>query len=224
MLTKRFGKDIDLIEENIEKLIEGIEHPVVKEETKRLISTGGKRLRPLFLLWPARMGTVTDDCYKAAASLELLHTSSLIHDDIIDDSPMRRGSETTLKLYGRETATSIGTVLSLFSIDQIAAIDNETISATLADTLEKLCRGEMKQLEERFDFQCSCKDYIEKISSKTASLLALPCKIGGILAGLDGEEVEKLYRIGFNIGCSFQILDDIMDIDSSEDITGKKCG
>jgi len=214
--------EIETINRHILDLIGKIEDPIVQSETKRLVSTGGKRLRPLFLLWSARAsGRVTDEIYHAAAALELLHTSSLIHDDIIDQSDLRRGAETTSKLYGKERATSIGTVLSLFAIEQIADLENDDISKTLAETLEFLCLGEIKQLRERFDFNCSCKDYIEKISHKTASLFALPCKIGGILSEAEETDTEKLTQIGFNIGCSFQILDDIIDIDSSQKVSGK---
>lgn len=219
MITRLFRQDIQLINNSIYNLLEEIDHPVVKGETKRLIETGGKRLRPLFLVWSSDL---SKEAYSAAASLELLHTSSLIHDDIIDNSPYRRGAETTLKVFGRERATSIGTVLSLFSIDKIISIQNQDISATLADTLENLCSGELKQLDERFDFNCSCNDYITKISHKTASLFALPCKMGGVIGGCEQSQIESLYQVGYNIGCSFQILDDIKDITFNAEDTGKE--
>lgn len=224
MLRELFSEDLERIEDSIHTLLEKIEDPLIREEVKRLVSSGGKRLRPLFLIWAARTGSVGEECYRAAAALELLHTASLIHDDIIDRSFMRRGEETTLKIYGEEKATSIGTVLSLFAIDQITSLEDERVSELLVSTLLDLCLGEIKQLEERYNFYCTYDDYMEKIAKKTASLLALPCIMGGHLSGAGSETVENLFSIGFNIGCSFQILDDIADIVSLPESTGKNSG
>jgi len=224
MLRELFREDLTKIEESIYTLLENIEDPLIREEVKRLVSSGGKRLRPLFLIWAARTGSITEDCYRAAAALELLHTASLIHDDIIDRSFMRRGEDTSLKTYGRKKATSMGTVLSLFAIDQITSMGNERVSRLLVSTLLDLCLGEMKQLEESYNFHCTYEDYLEKIAKKTASLMALPCLVGGHLSGAGEDTIENLYSIGFNIGCSFQILDDIADIVSLPEETGKNSG
>lgn len=224
MLKELFRDDLIKIEESIYTIIEEIEDPLIREEVKRLVASGGKRLRPLFLIWAARAGTLNDRCYRAAASLELLHTASLIHDDIIDRSFTRRGEATTLKVHGGEEATSIGAVLSLFAIDQITSIGDEEVSRLLVSTLKDLCLGEIKQLEERYSFQCTYGDYLEKIAKKTASLLALPCIAGGILSGAGEDISRELFSIGFHIGCAFQILDDIGDIISSPEDTGKESG
>lgn len=223
MMTALFKQDIEIIDHSIHKLTDKIKQPIIKEETKRLINSGGKRLRPLFLIWStSNSKELQETAYTAAAALELLHTSSLIHDDIIDNSAYRRGEKTSLEIFGRKKATSIGTILSLFSISQIVSLGDEDISNSLADTLENLCQGELKQLDERYDFDSDCADYFNKISHKTASLFALPCKIGGLISGYDEDEIKKLYNIGYNIGCSFQILDDIKDITSSIEKTGKE--
>lgn len=219
-----YTKELENIEKNIEVLIESINDDFTKVETKRLISSGGKRLRPLFLILAAKAGTINKKCYKAAASLELLHTSSLIHDDIIDHGEMRRGQETTVSIYGREKAVSTGGILSLFAMDSIISLENEKASAAMIDTLEILCLGELKQLDEKYNFEINYCDYITRISRKTASLFALSCTMGGILSRAEEKVVDKLYHIGFNIGCSFQILDDILDISGSEKETGKICG
>lgn len=224
MLKELFRDDLIRIEESIYTIIEDIEDPIIRKEVKRLVDSGGKRLRPLFLIWSARAGTLNDSCYRAAAALELLHTASLIHDDIIDRSFMRRGEATTLKIHGGEEATSIGAVLSLFAIDQITSLGDEGVSRLLVSTLKDLCLGEIKQLEERYSFQCTYEDYLEKIAKKTASLLALPCIAGGILSGTEEDVKRELFSIGFNIGCAFQILDDIKDITSSPEDTGKESG
>ncbi|MEI6856090.1 polyprenyl synthetase family protein [Psychrilyobacter sp.] len=219
-----YTKELIKIEKNIEVLIESLNDEFTKKETKRLISSGGKRLRPLFLILAAKAGTINKKCYEAAASLELLHTSSLIHDDIIDHGVMRRGKETTVSVYGRERAVSTGGILSFFAMDNIISLGNEKVSAAMIDTLETLCLGELKQLDERYNFEINYYDYITKISKKTASLFALSCTMGGILSGAAENTIEKLHNIGFNIGCSFQILDDILDISGSEKETGKVCG
>ncbi|UUV16863.1 polyprenyl synthetase family protein [Fusobacteria bacterium ZRK30] len=217
-------KELTEIEENIEILVESISDGFTRKETKRLINSGGKRLRPLFLILAAKAGTINKDCYEAAASLELLHTSSLIHDDIIDHGEMRRGHETTVSIYGREKAVSAGGILSFFAMDNIISLGSEKLSAAMIDTLETLCLGELKQLDERYNFEIDYSDYITRISRKTASLFALSCTMGGILSGASEDIIEKLHKIGFNIGCSFQILDDILDIIGSEKDAGKVCG
>ena len=112
-----YTKELIKIEENIEILIESLNDEFTKKETKRLISSGGKRLRPLFLILAAKAGTINKKCYEAAASLELLHASSLIHDDVIDHGEMRRGKETTVNIHGREKAVSAGGILSFFAIN-----------------------------------------------------------------------------------------------------------
>jgi len=217
-------EELKKIEKNIGFLIQSIRDEFTKIETKRLISSGGKRLRPLFLILAAKAGTINKKCYEAAASLELLHTSSLIHDDIIDHGEMRRGCETTVSVYGREKAVSVGGILSLFAMDNIISLGSKKASSAMIETLETLCLGELKQLDERYNFEINYYDYIARISRKTASLFALSCTMGGILSGVSEEIIEKLHNVGFNIGCSFQILDDILDITSSEKETGKICG
>jgi len=101
---------------------------------------------------------------------------------------------------------------------------NEKVSIAMIDTLETLCLGELKQLNERYNFSINYSDYITRISEKTASLFALSCTMGGILSKADEKTIDKLHDIGFNIGCSFQILDDISDIESTKKITGKISG
>lgn len=219
-----YVKELKKIEENIKFLIESLNDEFTKKETKRLINSGGKRLRPLFLILAAKVGTINKKCYEAAASLELLHTSSLIHDDIIDHGKIRRGRETTVSIYGKSKAASTGGILSFFAIDKIISLGDEKVSIAMVDTLEILCLGELKQLDERYNFKINYYDYIIRISEKTASLFALSCTMGGILSGGDKNTVENLHDIGFNIGCSFQILDDILDISSSEKEIGKVCG
>lgn len=219
-----YEKELIKVEEKIDVLIEYISDEFTKKETKRLMSSGGKRLRALFMILAAKVGTVNEECYEAAASLELLHASSLIHDDIIDHGKMRRGEKTTVNIYGSEKAVSVGSILSIFAIDSIISMNNEKASIALIDTLEILCLGELKQLDERYNFNIDYQDYIERISKKTASLFALSCSIGGFLSKIEEDIIKILYEIGFNIGCSFQILDDILDINSSRKETGKICG
>jgi len=217
-------EELKKIEKNINILIESIPDEFTRDETKRIISSGGKRLRPLFLILACKVGITDESSYEIAASLELLHTSSLIHDDIIDHGDMRRGRETTVSIYGREKAISTGGILSLFAIDKIISMKNEKVSIAMIDTLETLCLGELKQLNERYNFSINYSDYITRISEKTASLFALSCTMGGILSKADEKTIDKLHDIGFNIGCSFQILDDISDIESTKKITGKISG
>lgn len=217
-------EELKKIEKNINILIESIPDEFTRDETKRIINSGGKRLRPLFLILACKIGITDESSYEIAASLELLHTSSLIHDDIIDHGDMRRGRETTVSIYGREKAISTGGILSLFAIDKIISMKNEKVSIAMIDTLETLCLGELKQLNERYNFGINYSDYITRISEKTASLFALSCTMGGILSKADEKTIDKLHDIGFNIGCSFQILDDISDIESTKKITGKISG
>ncbi len=219
-----YTKELIRIEENIEVLIDSLRDEFTQKEAKRLINSGGKRLRPLFLILSAKAGTIDSRCYRAAASLEILHTSSLIHDDIIDHGDMRRGQETTVNIYGREKAVSVGGFLSIFAIDNIISLEDEKVSVSMVDTLETLCLGELEQLDQKYNFHINYSDYLTRISKKTASLFALSCSMGGLLSGAAEETIDKLHHIGFNIGCSFQILDDIMDIIGSEKKAGKVCG
>ena len=210
-----------------------------KEAVRYQISTGGKRLRPALALAVCQMlGGKAEDVLYPAASLEILHNYSLIIDDIIDKSPLRRKELTCWFKFGKSTAECIG-------IDYSAAIfqganrskNPKEISELLAKTMKVLVDGEIMDIlfeqssrtnepyikKNRYS-NVTDQDYFEMVSKKTAALIQTSCEVGALLAGAKGKELEKIKEYGLNLGIAFQIQDDILDIFGSQKSFGKRKG
>ncbi|MHC5250183.1 polyprenyl synthetase family protein [Enterococcus sp. LJL90] len=178
--------------------------------------SGGKLLRPAFFYIFAEMGeNAPEDAQnlvKVAASLELLHMASLIHDDIIDDSPLRRGAITLQSEFGKDIAVYAGDYLFTVFFELVTeAIDNQQLLLRNARSMKNLLLGELDQMNSRFNAEETLADYFQTIDGKTAELFALSCLEGAYFAGLTAEVQQLAENIGRNIGLAFQIYDDILD-------------
>ncbi|KRM05804.1 MAG: polyprenyl synthetase family protein [Liquorilactobacillus ghanensis] len=185
----------------------------------------GKMLRPgLFLLFSqlAQNSTAkTDRLIKIAASLEILHQATLIHDDIIDDSPLRRGTITLQAKYGKDTAVYAGDLLFTVFFQLLIETMNGTHYLKInADTMQRLLQGELSQMAARFQQQ-PVAAYLDNIRGKTAALFRLACLEGAYFGGSDPTTTKLAGEIGENIGMAFQIFDDILDYSSSTGVLKK---
>lgn len=194
-----------------------------------LVRSGGKRVRPLMVIVGSRFGHSPDKrkVMRLAAAAEFIHAASLIHDDIIDDSPMRRGQEALHVKLGVNEALHIGNYMSARVIELISVYSAERERymydlSSLATT--QLCLGEYQQLSHLYDYDVTLEEYLEKSQNKTAQLMATCLRMGAQATKADQAVANLLYEFGMNLGMSFQIRDDVLDFTQSSEQLGKPAG
>lgn len=189
----------------------------IEKSIMELIESGGKLLRPAFVLIGSKFGD--NDKSKAiptAAVIEMLHMATLVHDDVIDDSKLRRGQETIQSKYGKDYAVYIGDYLFCVCFKILAT--NESLQAIKVDSraMSKICMGEVNQLNSRFSMKLSIKDYLSRISGKTAELFSISLYLGAAECNAEEKVAKELRNIGHNLGMAFQIIDDILDYEGND--------
>jgi len=188
-----------------------------------LAKTKGKQMRPMFILLCARIGgTINDTTYRAALFVEMIHTSSLIHDDIVDNSAQRRGTFSVNALWKNKIAVSAGDFLFAKAISLLVENQDYKTLKILSSSIEKVVSGELLQMEKAKKINFDEEIYYEVIKGKTASLLASACSAGAASTFKDEDSIYKFYQFGENVGMAFQIKDDLLDYSESE--IGKPTG
>ena len=185
---------------------------VIENSIKDLIESGGKMLRPAFVIIGSHFGNRDKERVVALGSvLELFHMATLVHDDIIDDSKLRRGNETVQSKYGKDYAVYIGDYLFCVCFKILAS--NASLASIKMDSksMSRICMGEVNQLNSKFSTKLSVKDYLSRVSGKTAELFSLSLYLGAAESGCEEVLAKRLWNIGHNIGMAFQIIDDILD-------------
>ena len=187
---------------------------------------GGKRLRPILFLICSRAGGSSsyERLLPLAAAIELIHTASLVHDDILDASKVRRGVSTANAKYGAQVAVLLGDYLFAKAFQFVAEGKyGDEVELILSKLVKNLCIGEIKQDRSLFVIP-TLAEYYERIKLKTAIFLSSCCRLGALTAGLDRSSVEGLTNYGMSLGLAFQITDDLLDFFGDEKLTGKKLG
>lgn len=200
--------------------------PIIKTLGVHILNAGGKRLRPLLTLASAKMFTPTpplESIYLASA-VELIHTATLIHDDVLDESDLRRGVKTANNLWGNSCSILVGDFLFARSFELMVKCKDFNILTKLSKTSGLICQGEVKQLTLLHNTETSTEDYFDVIKLKTASLFKTACFAGAKIAGATTEEADVMASFGENLGISFQIIDDILDYSQTADTMGKQQG
>lgn len=221
---KHLKNDLNEIEKQLKETIQA-KNPVLTEASTQLLEAGGKRIRPAFVLLSGQLGSYDLDQIKTVAvSLELIHMATLVHDDVVDESELRRGEPTIMKLYGNRIAMYTGDYILARALEVITSIKNPHIHQLLSKTLVEVCVGEIEQIRFKYNWEQNLRDYLRRIKRKTALLIATSCKLGALAGGLDLRHANYMYKYGYNIGMSFQIIDDILDITSTPETLGKPTG
>jgi heptaprenyl diphosphate synthase len=216
--------DIDEIEKELEVAIES-ESKLLQEASLHLLQAGGKRIRPVFVLLSAKFGQYDINIVKnVAVALELMHMASLVHDDVIDDAELRRGKPTIKAQWDNRIAMYTGDYIFARALEYMTHIKVPEAHKILSHTLVELCKGEIAQIEDKYRFDQNLRNYLLRIKRKTALLIAVSCQLGAIASGAPEEIHRRLYRFGYNVGMSFQITDDILDLTASEEELGKPAG
>ncbi len=216
--------DLKIVERELRKIV-AIEDPLLAEASAHLLNAGGKRLRPAFALVAGKTYNYNPKkLIPLAMALELIHMSSLVHDDVIDDSYTRRGIPTVKANWGDQISIYTGTYLLAQSLVLISKCEDPVISRILADISVKMCEGEIQQIVSSFDPKQTVRDYFFRIKSKTALLISASCELGAVACGAPDYHVTTLSRYGYYLGMAFQIVDDILDLTSNETVLGKPVG
>jgi heptaprenyl diphosphate synthase len=197
----------------------------VRQAVSQLLLSSGKMLRPAFVLLASRFGMPDRDrMIRIAAAVEMLHMATLVHDDIIDSAPMRRGVATLHALRGPRTAVLVGDWLFASCFSLVADLAGETNGRDLAHLVARICGSEISQSADKYVLHTSVRRYLRRIAGKTAALFALAFHVGGVESGCPAPLVSLLRRLGYNLGMGFQIIDDILDFTRSVSDTGKPTG
>jgi len=218
------GGDLDAVETEIRRELDSTV-TLIQEMGVYIAGAGGKRLRPILLLLAARLaGARGERPVRLACVVELLHTATLIHDDVVDQAPLRRGRPSANARWGDDASVLVGDHLYSRSFDLLVRDNDRAIMETLARATVSMTEAEVFQLERKRSGLTSETDYVHIITQKTASFMSACCRIGGLLGGVPAAQLDALTRYGLDIGIAFQISDDALDFVADEDRLGKAIG
>ncbi len=202
--------------------------PTLYEPAQYILQLGGKRIRPVCVLMGNELfGEINPDSFEVATAIELFHNFSLIHDDIMDKAPLRRGMETVHTKYGESTALLAGDVMLVQSYEYLNKIKrdySQRVFQVFNDTAKAVCEGQQLDMDFEKRSVVSLEEYVNMISLKTSVLLAASLQLGAILGGAGQGNQQHLYEFGKNLGIAFQVQDDFLDAFGDPDKFGKQVG
>ncbi|KAE9590564.1 putative transferase [Lupinus albus] len=219
--------DLQTLNKNLQSIV-GAENPVLMSAAEQIFSAGGKRMRPALVFLVSRataellgLNELTAKHRRLAEIIEMIHTASLIHDDVLDESDLRRGRETVHQLFGTRVAVLAGDFMFAQSSWYLANLENIEVIKLISQVIKDFASGEIKQASSLFDCDVKLDEYLIKSYYKTASLMAASTKGAAIFSGADNSISERMYEYGKNLGLSFQVVDDILDFTQSAEQLGK---
>ncbi len=217
-------EDLALVEQTFESLKQ-VDYGPLGDMLEIALAGGGKLLRPALALLSGRFGDYNvERLVPMAASVELLHTATLVHDDVIDNASTRRGRPTVNSSFHNATTVMLGDYLFAHAADQVVRTDSLRVVQLFSDTLMIMAKGEIRQDIAAYDSRQTIRDYLHRIGGKTASLFATACQGGAIVSNQPEDWIEALREYGYNFGMAFQIVDDILDFTGDEEQMGKPVG
>lgn len=201
------------------------QHPYVGDVLTHLNTYRGKRLRPILLLLTAQaIGDVSVEHHVLAAVVEMIHTATLVHDDVLDEATTRRHVATVNSRWNNETSVLLGDYLFTHAFHLAASLDSALACRLIGRATNLVCEGELAQIHERGNLQLTEEQYFQIIEGKTAELCAVSCYLGAHFAGASEAVVQAMETYGRNLGIAFQIADDLLDVCGTEQETGKSLG
>lgn len=223
-LFKQINSDLQRVEKELTNFVE-TDYPILQDSAVHLLSAGGKRLRPAFTLLAGKFyGYSMEKLMPVAMALELIHMSSLVHDDVVDASMTRRGRPTVKAKWGNLVSVQTGDYLFAKSLELIAKIDHPEVARILAEISVEMCQGEIQQIKSSFDVEQNVKQYYYRIKRKTALLISACCRLGALVSDAPKNQVWALGAYGHSLGMAFQIVDDVLDITAKPSEFGKPIG
>ena len=209
------------------EIMRQLETPItlINQLAQYLINSGGKRLRPMLTLLTAKaLNYPGSEHVVLAALIEFIHTATLLHDDVVDSSDLRRGNETANSIWGNESSVLVGDFLFSRAFQMMITLKSESIIAKLADTTNALASGEVNQLMHRHKPDIDEETYFAIIRAKTAELFAAACSTAAELADTDSATQIAMQDYGLALGYAFQLIDDVLDYSGDKDTMGKNLG
>ena len=217
-------EDLVRVEDRLRSVGE-VDFPQLSKLLDYSLKSGGKRIRPALVLLAGKFYHYDPNyLLPMATAVEILHTATLVHDDVIDNSPVRRGRPTVNKAWGEDKAILLGDYLLAKSQELVAETQNWRVIKLFAQAFMTLSSGELNQAVNAFNLEQTRQQYRQRISAKTASLISLATESGAILSQAPESSVEALKQYGHNLGIAFQIVDDIQDFIGTEEEMGKPTG
>ena len=217
-------EDLARIEDRL-RAVSGVDSPYLSELLDYSLKSNGKRIRPILTLLSGKFYDYNfDSLLLMATAVEIMHTATLVHDDAIDESLVRRGRPTVYQLWGEDKAVLLGDYLFAEAGALTAATQNLRAIKLFADTLKAISSGELNQAFNAFNLEQSRLQYFQRVSKKTAALFVMATESGAALSQAPEESIQILAEYGHNIGIAFQIVDDILDFIGTEEELGKPVG
>jgi octaprenyl-diphosphate synthase len=198
---------------------------LIRQVAEYIIGAGGKRLRPALVLFAAgATGYRGTRHHDLAAVVEFIHTATLLHDDVVDESDLRRGNSTANAMFGNAAAVLVGDFLYSRAFQMMVSVDNMRVMSVLSDATNTIAEGEVLQLMNCHNADVDVEAYLRVIRFKTAKLFEAAAQLGAILGGASATVEENLARYGMHLGTAFQLIDDVLDYSGDESTTGKHLG
>ena len=220
LIKKEFNETDKLIKKQINSDVNRI-----PKLSKHIIDLGGKRLRPMLTISCAKMLKIRNKNHiKLAAAVELLHTATLLHDDVVDESVYRRGEKTSHTLWDNKSSILVGDFLLGRAFQLMVETNSIECLSILSKAAAIIAEGEVLQLVETNNINIKETNYIKIIESKTAALFSSACEVGGVVSGANKSQKKKLFNFGKNLGTAFQLTDDALDYEGSSSQMGKNNG
>mmetsp|Transcript_16755 Transcript_16755/g.42003 ORF Transcript_16755/g.42003 Transcript_16755/m.42003 type:complete len:443 (-) Transcript_16755:203-1531(-) len=222
--------DMEQMKVNLRNVV-GERHPMLMAAADQIFGAGGKRLRPMVVFLVARataaamqLSDITEEQRRLAEITEMIHTASLVHDDVLDECSLRRGADTVNSLYGTRVAVLAGDFLFAQSSWFLANLDNLEVIKLISQVIADFANGEISQAASLFDTDISMEDYMDKSFYKTASLIAASARSAAVFSGCDTVMKNAMFEYGRHLGLAFQVVDDILDFTQTEEQLGKPQG
>ena len=220
-----FAQDMQAVDKLINSYITSNVTPVISELSNHLINAGGKRLRPLLTLAASDLCNYSGASHiKLAAAIEFIHTATLLHDDVVDESFQRRGKPTANILWDNQSSVLVGDYLFSKSFQLMVETDSLKVLSILADASSTISEGEILQLSAVRNIKTDESAYFKIIEGKTAALFAVATEVGAVISNVERKKADALANFGKALGISFQITDDLLDYVGSEEVLGKNIG
>ncbi|WP_170333281.1 polyprenyl synthetase family protein [Ruegeria arenilitoris] len=224
-LAEILAGEMDAVNELIRTRMASEHAPRIPEVTAHLVEAGGKRLRPMLTLAAARLfGYPGDHHVRLAATVEFIHTATLLHDDVVDESAQRRGRPTANLLWDNKSSVLVGDYLFSRSFQLMVETGSLRVLDILANASATIAEGEVLQMTAATDLGTDEGVYLQVVRGKTAALFSAATEVGGVIAGASEEQVKALYNYGDALGIAFQIADDLLDYQGDSKATGKNVG